>query len=276
VTGVLPAGAGAPQRPPTDPRIRQRRVEVARAAGRRRLRLLSCALGAALVGVAGLAVLHSPLLAVHHVDVVGAPAVDRAEVLRVSGLATQPPLVDVDLASVERRIATIPEVATVTARKEWPTGVEIVLTQRQPVAAAAAGQGYAVLDLAGHVLRDTTARPAGLPLVLLAVAPGPPGSVLPARALPLISAAQALPAALQGAVEAIGYLTDGSVVLRLQGRLVAVLGDDSDLRQKFESLSAVLAQVPTAGVSTIDLSVGSAPVLTPTSISPTVQEIVGG
>jgi hypothetical protein len=65
-------------------------------------------------------------------------------------------------------------------------------------------------------------------------------------------------------------------VLEMRGEPMVVLGDASDLRQKFVSLATVLAKVSTRGTGTIDLTVPASPVLTPTGYSPTVQGIVGG
>jgi cell division protein FtsQ len=259
----------------TDPRIQQRRVEVARAAGRRRLRILGTTVGLGLIASGGLVLLHSPLFSVHRVTVVGAPGVDRAAVLAAAGLGTHPPLVDVDTAAVAARVARLPEVATVAVHEQWPSGVEIVLTGRQPVAAAPAGDRWAVLDRDGHVLAWATSPPT-LPLVILPAAPGPPGSVVPAAALPLLAAATAMPASIAPSVRSLTYGPAGSIVLRMHDPLVVVLGSDSDLHQKFDSLSILLADVPTRGIATMDVSVPSAPVLTPIGSRHTVHRNGGG
>lgn len=264
----------------TDPRIHERRVEVARAAGRRRLRILLGSLVVVLVGVLGLLVLHSSLFAVRRVTVVGAPSVDRAAVLAAAGLGTHPPLVDVDTAAVAARVAALPQVASAEVHVEWPSGVEIVLSERRPAAVAAAGPGpaagWAVLDATGHVLQRVATRPAGLPLVTPAVPPGPPGSVLPPAASPLLATATALPPLLVPQVESVGYASAGSIVLRMHGPLTVVIGSDSYLHQKLDSLSILLEDVATRGIATIDLSVPSAPVLTPIGVRPTVHRIGGG
>jgi cell division protein FtsQ len=262
----------------TDPRFRQRRIDVAREVGRKRLRVVVAVLMAVALTALVLGVLHSPLFSVRHVRVVGAPGVSRAAVLTASGLESHPPLVDVDPGQVAKRVEQLPQVATVTVHEQWPTGVEIVLTQREGVAAAFArgGGGYAELDPTGHVIADTTDAPAGLPLLDLPLAPGPPGTVVGAPDLPLIDVAMAIPSTLEGEVTSVGYDGAGEAVLQLHDNLVVVLGQVTALRQKVQALEVILQQVPTSGISTIDVSVPTAPVLTPTGDGPTVQGIVGG
>ena len=264
----------------TDPRFRQRRIEVARQAGRRRLRVVLGGIGTAglLVGVLG--ALHSPLFSVRHVSVSGAPDIPRAALLAASGLSSHPPLVDVDTAAVERKLLALPMVRTAVVSEHWPSAISIVVTERLPVAAApigaAASGPWALVDGSGHVvaLRDAPTSP--VPVVLLPVPPGPPGTTVGRAAMPLLVVAGALPPSLRPVVTAIAFDHGGDVVLELRGEPLAVLGGISDLPQKFVSLATVLADVPTSGIGTIDLSVPASPVLTPTGHSRTVQGIVGG
>jgi cell division protein FtsQ len=265
----------------TDPRFRQRRIDVARQAGRRRLRLALAAAGVVGLGAGALGALHSPVFSVRRVTVTGAAGIPRAIVLEASGLGTRPPLIDVDPAAVERRLLALPEVRTAVVTEHWPSGVAIALTERVPVAAApvgaAAGVGpWALLDATGRVLAVTTRLPASLPVVLLTTPPRAPGTSVGAAEMPLLAVAAGLPASLRATVTAVAYDYAGDVVLEMRGEPMVVLGDASDLRQKFVSLATVLAKVSTRGTGTIDLTVPASPVLTPTGYSPTVQGIVGG
>src|ERR1700682_1439022 len=81
----LPPGTRIP-RLPIDPRIRQRRIEVRRDEGRRRLRFVCVLVVAALVAAAGLGIPPSRLLAVPHVEVSGAAHTSREQVLAAAGL----------------------------------------------------------------------------------------------------------------------------------------------------------------------------------------------
>jgi cell division protein FtsQ len=264
----------------TDPRFRQRRIEVAREAGRRRLHLVLGALGAAGLVAGGTGLLYSPVFSARQVTVTGAPGIPRSVVLAASGLRTHPPLLDIDTAAVERRLLALPEVRTAVVTERWPSGVAIALTERSPVAAAPAGAGdvgpWALVDATGRVLAVSRTVPGSLPVVLLPSPPPPPGATVPAGGMPLLAVAGALPASLRAEVTAIAYDYAGDVVLQMRDKPTAVLGGAGDLRQKFVSLATVLAEIPTSGIGTIDLSVPASPVLTPTGHSPTVQGIVGG
>ncbi|MGH9059449.1 MAG: cell division protein FtsQ/DivIB, partial [Acidimicrobiales bacterium] len=140
-----PPGAPRPPRPartvPVDPRMRQRLIDVRRAEGRRRLRVLiavSCAL-AALAGAAG--IVYSPLLAVRHTRVTGTARVPVATVLGVAGLSHRRLMVDIDPARVEQRLAQVPWVGTAHVRRQWPATVTITIEERTSVAAVAAAGG---------------------------------------------------------------------------------------------------------------------------------------
>ncbi len=65
------------QRRGIDPRIRQRRIEVARRRGRHRLRFVLAASALLALVVAGLAVLHTPWFSVRGVTVTGIPPPHR-------------------------------------------------------------------------------------------------------------------------------------------------------------------------------------------------------
>lgn len=264
----------------TDPRIRQRRIEVARAAGRRRLRVILASLAVLSLAAGTLAALHSPLFSVRRITIVGAPGLQRATVIAASGLGSHPPLVDVDTAHVEQRLRALPEVATAAVHEQWPSGVEIVLTERRPVAAApvafAGGRAWVLVDATGRVLASSQVQPVGLPVVLLPEPPGRAGTYLPGAALPLVSVAAAIPASVEPILAAVGLDRAGDIVLQLVGRPAVILGGDGSLPQKLVSLTTILADVDLKGVSTIDLSVPAAPVLTEIGHGPTVQVINGG
>ena len=78
-------------RPPgMDPRIAQRRDEVARHRGRRRTRVLLALLVLAGLVVAIWFVLHTPLFSARHVTVVGSTETPAAQVAAAAGLSGHP------------------------------------------------------------------------------------------------------------------------------------------------------------------------------------------
>lgn len=243
--------------------MQARKVEVARSAGRRRLRVLLAALALATVVVLALVVLHSPLLAARHVTIVGAEHTSAADVLSVTGLDRRPPLVDVSTAADASAIDRLPWVERATVMREWPAGIRIAIVERHPVAEVERAPGeYALVDPTGRVLEDTTVRVAGVALLTGARDVPAPGGALGRREDAAVEAAGALPVSLLARVSSVRLGPGEQVVLQLTGGRRALLGPPSDLRAKMVSLATVLARVPLSGVVTIDLRVPADPVLT--------------
>jgi cell division protein FtsQ len=264
---------GAASRLPIDPRIRQRRIEVKRSEGRRRLRLLASAAGVVLVGAAGWGVLRSPLLAVRRVIVVGAVHTAPADAERAAGLTHDRQMADLDLGAMDRAVDALPWVATARVIRHWPDHVTISITERRPVAAAAdARAGWALLDRSGRVLALTPTVPAGLVTVAVVTSPpgatpasplppaGDPGTTVDQAVLPALQVVGAMPSELSGRVAGVVVTTAGDLRLELVGGAQADLGSAGDLTDKFTAVVTVLDKVP-VGTGIIDVQVPTAPVL---------------
>lgn len=248
-----------------DPRIRQRRVDIRRDQGRRRLRWLLAAAVVVAVVVLGLFLLHTPLFSARVVRVTGAhPHTSTAAIVRASGLESHPPLIDVDSGAVSARVTALPFVARATVTRHWPDGVTVAVVERAPaIQMAGPGTGWSVLDRAGRTLERVGAEVPGLP-ILAVHAPGPvvPAAVghrLPTEAAPGVTVAASLPAAFKGQVVGVTQLADGSVTLGLTSHLTVVLGNASDLHQKYVDVAAIIAHADLRGKTTIDVSVPGSP-----------------
>jgi cell division protein FtsQ len=220
------------------------------------------ALAAALVA-SGFVALHSPLLAMRRVVLVGAAHESRAAVLATSGLVGHPPLIDVDPGAAATRLLRLPYVATATVERSWPSAVRVVITERQPVAFSALGSDkVALLDATGRILADAVSPPAGLVSVVgIGGLPAPGGEVGPAAAA-VLAAVAALPASLLAEVSDFGR---SAIVLQLAHGPLVILGTSSDLSEKYVALVTLArsATTPLAAAKTVDLRVPDAPVLTP-------------
>jgi len=248
----------------TDPRIQARRVRVERQRGRRRLSALLGVFLAAGLTAGAVTLLHSSLLSARTVVIVGDVQTTRGEILEATGLDRKPPLIDLDTATMEHRVERLPWVATAAVHLDWPSTVAIAVVERIPVATAVLPTGgYALLDSTGRVLKYQESRPLTLPLIAAPEVPGLPGSSLGASARPLLAAAAELPVSLLARLQEIVASGADGVVLRLDGGLKAIVGDDEALAQKFVSLATVLRRVDLTGIGGIDLRVAAAPVLTP-------------
>ncbi len=107
----------------TDPRIQARRVRVQRQRGHRRLSILVGVLAAAGAVAGAVAIAHSSLFSARTVVIAGAVQTPRSEILEVTGLRREPPLIDVNTGAMQRRLERLPWVATAWVHLDWPSTV---------------------------------------------------------------------------------------------------------------------------------------------------------
>jgi cell division protein FtsQ len=247
-----------------NPRMRARRVAVARAQGRHRLRRLVIGTGAVavLAGAAGIVV--SPLLDVDALDVRGVEETRVGEVLTAAGIERGEPLLLFDAGAAVTRVESLAWVDRATVTRELPGTVRITVTPRRPVAWIRGDDGALYLvDRSGAVVGGATTAPDALPELIAGW--GGPGATDG-------EVAMRLPDAMAGAAGVAGALGDelaGGVtaVLVERGRATLVLtegpevrlGSLSDVRVKVRAARAVLAAL-TGPVTYVDVQVPGAPV----------------
>ena len=231
--GTAPAGTAAkPVGTPPDATPR-RHADPWKAA------FFAVAIAAIIAGVAW-ALLGSKFLVVRSIDVSGAPAISRAQVIAASGVKAGTPLIRVNTSSVARRVERITLVQSARVRRAWPDGLVITLQQRRAVLAITAGSGYQLIDKFGVVLRPAAHPPAGLPVLTT------PGTAQPAtlRGSPAVAAAAAvlreLPAPLAHSVKGIGAATADTVTLHLRSGITIVWGDASQTRVKAREVTLLM------------------------------------
>jgi len=273
-----------------DPRIRERRIEVQREQGRRRLRVVIWLAALTAVVVGGLWVLHSPLLGVRRVVVVGRSELSEPALLSAAGIRVDEPLIDVSPARAERRLEAVAWVATARVERRWPTSLRIVLTVRHPVGQVARGgqrRGpVALVDRSGRVVAYSPSPLHGLPL-LVGAGPavplgdwliGSPGSGRSAAAsagsagrggVPAPRSAAALDLAadldadhLSATEVAVGADGTASAVIA-SGATVVDFGSASDLGAKVEVLRVLSVDGDLRGAAVVDLAVPERPTVTP-------------
>ncbi len=256
-------GQGGEGRERSPDRMAERRVGVAREAGRRRLRrgVAVAVVAVVAAGLYGLA--HVPIVSARHVTVTGEVHTTAAEILAAGGLGGDPPLIDVNTVADAHAIERLPWIKAASVTVSFPSSVRVTVTERRPVAALAIGSGrVALVDVTGRVLADDPRRPAGIVLLTgLARPPAPGGRVRGAATL--LVAAAALPRSLVGRIAALRAEPGLGVVAELRAAPRVILGSTVDLPAKFVALATVLAEVSLHGVATIDLRAPSDPVLTP-------------
>jgi hypothetical protein len=247
-------------KPPIDPRLRARMVQVRREAGRRRLKAIGIGIGVVVL-VAALGVLtRLPILTVGRVEVTGASYTDRATLNKVVAAIKGSPMLSVDLGKARRTLAANPWVERVSIRKDWPRTVRIDIAERTPAAAYLAQDGRVrVIDDEGHVIASLTGQPVDYPFIVpvgratgggLAVRPG--GQVPPALA-DAGRLARMLPNELRIKVKQIGLDQDGNLELLLNPHGTILLGPMTDMSNKLLAVLAVSHQLDLTTVDTLDV-----------------------
>lgn len=251
---------------PIDPRIEERRLDVARRAGRRRLAWV-CA-GAGVVAAVGivLAVLHTPWMSAQVLMVTGKhPNTPTAAIEAATGLEGHPPLIDVNTGAVAARVERLPYVAAAQVHRQWPDGVNITVTERVPaVQMAGPKTGWSILDAHGRTLGVVPAQAPGLVVVIVVgpsgdVPPAPVGQALGPQAAAALTVWHTLPRAFAAQVVVVTEAANATVSLYLNSGLTVLLGTTDDLSAKYEDVAAIIAHATLTGAKTIDVTVPQSP-----------------
>lgn len=203
-------------------------------------------------------VLHTSYFSVEDVRVTGNLHETRAQVVAASGLDGHPAMVDVDSATVARRLESLTWVARARVSLHWPHSVSIALTERVPVAVARGPGGrLELVDRTGRALAPV-AHDTRYPLL---VAEGAPAGSWPysgwARGGAEVAAR--LPIAFSAQVDEVVVARSGDVSLVLTSPLTFRLGPPSDLRAKFLSVAAVIAHADLHAGDVVNVSVPGSP-----------------
>jgi cell division protein FtsQ len=241
-----------------EPRLRERRIAVRRALGRKRLKWALIALVVVAVVVGGLAVLGSSLFAVDDVEVEGAVYTDDDALAAVVEALRGTPVLRVDTAAAERDLEAIPWVEDARVTTDFPDGVKIEIRERTPVLAFRADdQRYRVIDRQGRVLDVLDGEP--LKYLELTSTEIPPalsaGQFAPQGFGAAASLVEALTPEMAELAESVAVAPDGSDLrLELDGGTEVRFGAAEDLVVKLVRLQTVLDDHADEPISVIDVS----------------------
>ncbi|HMK12834.1 MAG TPA: FtsQ-type POTRA domain-containing protein [Acidimicrobiales bacterium] len=252
-------------RPTMDPRLRQRRIDVRRAEGRRRLRRLMIGFGAVATVALAWGFTYSTFLDVDHVVVRGESHTTETDIRAAAAIGRGQPMVYIDTGAARRRVESLPWVARAEVHRDFPGTVRIDVVERVPVVATAipAG-GWRLFDAEGHAVGDASGLPPG---IIAMSGPTPPvavGAEVSAAELAAIDAAVSMPQSLKQRVGAVALAKDGTIDLQLAPEGTIHLGSPVDLPAKYLAAVAVLDQVdPHKTIGVLDVRAPEAPVLAP-------------
>jgi len=152
--------------PGIEPRIRQRRIGVNRAANRRRLKWLAIGTVVLIVVLGALSLLGSGLFAIDEVAVQGNVYTDQTRLDAVVEELEGTPVLLADTEAAERELEAIPWVDDARVRAQLPGSATIEIRERTPVATMRGVDGlFRVLDPEGRVLDVIEGQPVAMVLI---------------------------------------------------------------------------------------------------------------
>lgn len=185
----------------------------------------------------GYLVTFTSVLGVRSVDVFGTRDLSVDEVRRQAAIEPGTPMVRLDTDEVVARVAELPRVFGVEVSRSWPSGVEITVTERDPVAVRQLPDGVHLVDRTGLDYTTVRTRPPGLPLLRVAeVGPDDPST----RAA--VTVIRAIPEQLRKKVVEVAAKTPGSVTLTLGNKRVVRWGNAEDNERKAAVLAPLLTR----------------------------------
>jgi cell division protein FtsQ len=257
-----PPGLPAQRSAPIDPRFRQRRIEVRRLEGQRRLRVLLILAGFFLVALLAWGLTRSPILDVDHVRVMGTIRMTPADITTASGVQKGMAMLDVDSGGAAARLRSMPWILRAHVERHWPATVTIAVVERVPVAAVPDKAGVAVVDRTGRVLAVQPTPPPDLPVLLGLPPAGPVSTRVGGRAADLLTVAQAMPPQVAQRVNGVVAADGGQVELRLKPTGTVRLGLPEQVAEKMLSTQTVLTQVDLTRLAVLDVRVPASPAIT--------------
>ena len=240
-----------------EPRLRDRRIAVKRAAGRKRIKWALIATVVIAVVVGGLAVLGSSLFAVEDVEVEGAVYTDERALAAVVDDLEGTPVLRVDTDAAERELEAIPWVESARVTTDFPDRVKIEIRERTPaVAYQAADDRYRVIDAEGRVLDVLDGQPVEYLQLTSAERPSlAAGQFAPRGFAAAASLVQAMTPQMARRAESVAVAPDGGDLrLQLRGGTEVRFGAAEDLVAKLVRLQTVLDDHADRPLSVIDVS----------------------
>jgi len=240
-----------------EPRLRDRRIAVKRAAGRKRLKWMLAITVVVVLVIAALAVLGSGLFSIDEVRVEGAEQTDPDALAEIVADLEGRPVLRVDTDAIEARLETLPWVDDARVTTDFPDGATIELRERTAVATVQDRDGgWSILDADGRVLAASEEQPDGLTAIIV-------------PDLPAVEVAKFAPQGVGGAATLIRSLTPliesrteavivtpdgGDLRLTLTGGTEVRFGAADDIVAKLVRLQTMLTALGTRPVRYIDVS----------------------
>jgi cell division protein FtsQ len=207
------------------------------------------ALVLAVLGTAAWVVFGARVLVVRHVVVTGTHLLPKSQVVAATGVHVGGSMIKLETGIVADRVAGIPQVESVRVERRWPTTLRIEVRERVPAVVAVRGRRYYQIDRFGVTVLTTSARPRGLPeLVVGAPDPGDPATAA------ALAVWRSLPERFRWRVSAIAATDPEEVTLRLKSGISVIWGAPERGTEKLRLVEALAGTAAGRSAHTIDVS----------------------
>ncbi len=201
------------------------------------------------LGTSGWVVFGSRVLVVRHVVVTGTHLLPKSQVIAATGVHVGGSMIKLDTGAVAERVAGIQQVESVRVERHWPATLRIEVRERVPAVVAVRGRRYYQIDRFGVTVLTTSARPRGLPELVV----GAPDAGDPATAAAL-AVWRSLPERFRRRVSTIGATDPEEVTLRLKSGVSVVWGAPERAAEKLKLVEALAGMAAGRSAHTIDVS----------------------
>ncbi|HJM28102.1 MAG: FtsQ-type POTRA domain-containing protein [Acidimicrobiales bacterium] len=242
-----------------DPRIQERRIEILRAKGKRRLRVVLLTVSLLLLIAGAVAITKSSLLDVDEIMVKGAESELADFVQERANIQISTPLLEVDSKGAIERIKEIPQIKDARISKSFNGTLTVTVTQRNPVVAATDGSSWLLLDDEGRVVTRMLELPYGYPVVDGFAELPRLGEWVPEQALPAIHLAMNLPSILAANVSTIHAGDAIELILFGEGKIL--FGDTNNQSEKILAAATILEKANLDNLVHVDVRAPRNPVL---------------
>ncbi len=238
-------------------RFASRRKEVRHQARKRRRRVTFATITLVALATGGWFLTRSSLFALEGIEVAGTKLLTPAEVVQASGLHRGQSMLGLHTDRVQARIASLPQVRSVTVRRVPTARVRITVVERVPSFVLETVEGRWLMDDTAVVL-STAEGAASLPTISIegALSAGTGDRLQEPDVLDAMALWAALPRSLRSNAPTIRSTVDNGLVLVRSGSTI-VFGSDERLAQKLQSVRLVMSRVARMGRTIVRLDVRS-------------------
>jgi cell division protein FtsQ len=204
--------------------------------------------------------LAGPLLGVRTVQVDGVATLPADQVREAAGIEPGIPLLRVDVAAVEARIARLPQVSSVAVTRGWPNTVVVTVVERVPIAIVGEPGRRSLVDADGVLFDTVTGEPPAGVVPLDVAAPGPNDPATMAA----LAAVDALPAGIRRDIAGAAATSAEDISVTLTDGTLVRWGGPQASDRKAAALAALMERLAAgelSPVTTIDVSTPAAVVL---------------